>query len=64
MANEIYNVTWWGDAPFTARSLEIGYADGVILGGQLEAQARAESSGYTQESTLCAANKLHELANK
>lgn len=64
MANEIYNVTWWGDAPYTARSLEIGYADGVILGGQLEMQSRIESESGVQESTFCASLKFNELANK
>ena len=36
MANEIYDVTWWGDAPNTARSLENSYENALILGGQLE----------------------------
>ena len=64
MANEIYNVTWWGDAPWTARSLQLGYEDGVLLGGQLEMQNRVEADGGVQESTFCASLKINELANK
>jgi len=63
MANEIYDVTWWGDAPNTARSLENSYENALILGGQLEMQKRIESESGTQENTICASNKLHNTAN-
>jgi len=63
MANEIYNVTWWGDVPNTTRSLENSYEDALILGGQLEMQKRIESESGVQESTYCASLKFNEIAN-
>lgn len=62
MANEIYCKTWWGDAPNTARSMDVE-PNCSILDGQLEMQKRVESESAVQESTFCASRILNGIAN-
>lgn len=63
MANESYCVSWWGDAPNTARSLEDVTPNCDLLGGQLSMQKRIESEGGIQESTYCASLIFNSLSN-